>query len=82
MVVAEICRNGASVRKRFQVFSCADTTSRMDHCSERENASLGQEIPRIEINIGAIQVLRNADGGGGCHIFWKKALRRCKVQRY
>ena len=26
---------------------------------------------------GAIQVLRN--GGGGCLIFWKKALRRCNV---
>ena len=26
---------------------------------------------------GAIQVLRNVDGG--CQIFWKKALRRCKV---
>ena len=23
-------------------------------------------------DIGAIQVLRNADGGGGCLIFWKK----------
>ena len=32
---------------------------------------------------GAIQVLRNTDGGGGgCQIFPKKALRRCKVQRY
>ena len=31
---------------------------------------------------GAIQVLRNADGGGGGLIFWKKALRRCNVQRY
>ena len=35
---------------------------------------------------GAIQVLRNADGGGGvgggCLIFWKKALRRCNVQCY
>ena len=29
---------------------------------------------------GAIQVLRNADGVGGCQIFRKKALRRCKVQ--
>ena len=26
---------------------------------------------------GAIQMLRN--GGGGCLIFWKKALRRCNV---
>ena len=32
--------------------------------------------------MGAIQVLRNADGGGGCHIFWKKVLRRCNVQCY
>ena len=32
---------------------------------------------------GAIQVLRNADGGGGgCLIFWKKALRRCNIQCY
>ena len=35
-----------------------------------------------EVKIGAIQVLRNADGGGGCQIFQKKALRRCKVQCY
>ena len=27
-------------------------------------------------------MLRNADGGGGCQIFQKKALRRCKVQCY
>ena len=26
----------------------------------------------IIIHIGAIQVLRNADGVGGCMIFWKK----------
>ena len=32
--------------------------------------------------IGAIQVLRNAEGGGGGQIFQKKALQRCKVQRY
>ena len=33
--------------------------------------------------MGPIQVLRNADGGGGgCLIFWKKALRRCNVQCY
>ena len=32
--------------------------------------------------LGAIQVLRNVDGGGGCPIFWKKALRRCNVQCY
>ena len=35
-----------------------------------------------ETVLGAIQVLRNADGGGGCQIFRKKVLRRCKVQRY
>ena len=29
--------------------------------------------------LGAIQVLRNADGGGGVTFFRKKALRRCKV---
>ena len=33
-------------------------------------------------SIGAIQVLRNADGGGGFKIFQKKALPRCKVQCY
>ena len=27
-------------------------------------------------------MLRNADGGGGCQIFRKKALRRCNVQCY
>ena len=27
-------------------------------------------------------MLRNADGGVGCQIFRKKALRRCKVQCY
>ena len=27
-------------------------------------------------------MLRNADGGGGCQIFRKKALQRCKVQSY
>ena len=32
---------------------------------------------------GTIQVLRNADGGGGgCMIFGEKALRRCNVQCY
>ena len=30
----------------------------------------------------AIQVLRNADGGGGCQIFRGKTLRRCNVQCY
>ena len=35
-----------------------------------------------EKDLGAIQVLRNADGGGGCPIFRKKALRRCNVQCY
>ena len=32
--------------------------------------------------MGPIQVLRNAEGGGGCLIFWKKALRMCNVQCY
>ena len=36
----------------------------------------------VSNSIGAIRVLRNANGGGGCQIFWKKALRRCKVQCY
>ena len=36
----------------------------------------------LHSTLGAIQVLRNADGGGGCLIFWKKALRRCNVQCY
>ena len=31
---------------------------------------------------GAIQLLRNAMGGGGCQLSQKNALRRCKVQRY
>ena len=26
----------------------------------------------VFVTKGAIQVLRNADGGGGCQIFWKK----------
>ena len=30
---------------------------------------------------GAIRVLRNAVGGGGCQLSRKKALRRCTVQR-
>ena len=33
----------------------------------------------VHDKLGVIQVLRNADGGGGCQIFRKKALRRCKV---
>ena len=36
----------------------------------------------IVLQIGAIKVLRNTDGGGGCLIFWEKALRRCNVQCY
>ena len=35
-----------------------------------------------EPEYGAIQVLRNADGGGECQIFQEKALRRFRVQRY
>ena len=31
---------------------------------------------------GAMQVLRNADGGGGVKFSGGKALRRCNVQRY
>ena len=31
---------------------------------------------------GAIQVLRNADEGGGGSYFTEKALRRCNVQCY
>ena len=34
------------------------------------------------IDRGAIQVLRNSEGGGGSIFFLEKALRRCKVQRY
>ena len=34
------------------------------------------------IAIGAIQVLRNADGVGGVRFSGKKVLRRCKVQCY
>ena len=41
------------------------------------------QISRLEKQaLGAIQVLRNADGGGGYQIFRKKALRRCNVQCY
>ena len=32
--------------------------------------------------LGAIQVLRNAVGVGGCQLSQKKVLRRCRVQRY
>ena len=32
--------------------------------------------------LGAIQVLRNADGGGGVSDFLEKALRRCNVYCY
>ena len=34
------------------------------------------------MHIGAIQVLRNADGGGGVSTFPEKTLCRCKVQCY
>ena len=39
---------------------------------------------RLASDLGAIQVLRNADGGGGGGVQFsvKKTLRRCKVQRY
>ena len=47
----------------------------MDHCHS------GQGIETSH-SLGVLQVLRNADGGGGCQILRKKALRRCKVQRY
>ena len=30
----------------------------------------------IHAPLGAIQVLRNADGGGGCHIFREKSLTK------
>ena len=43
---------------------------------------LAARISHKKTHLGAIQVLRNADGGGGCLIFWKKALRRCNVQCY
>ena len=39
-------------------------------------------LPLSYARLGAIQVLRNADVGGVCQIFRKKALRRCKDQRY
>ena len=32
--------------------------------------------------LGGPSVLRNADDGGGCQLFRKKALRRWKIQRY
>ena len=41
-----------------------------------ESSSFHSFAPTTETDIafrlGAIQVLRNADGGGGCLIFWKK----------
>ena len=30
----------------------------------------------FEYALGAIQVLRNADGGGGSQIFWKKSVTK------
>ena len=37
----------------------------------------------LDFGLGAIQVLRNAvGGGGGCQLSRKKALRRCTVQRH
>ena len=35
-----------------------------------------------ESTLGAIQVLRHSDGGGGGSYFPEKALRRCNVQCY
>ena len=51
------------------------------------NSKPGMELRKLfgvtlAILSGAIQVLRNAYGGGGFQIFRKKALRRCKVQCY
>ena len=42
------------------------------------------DIVRIAPSVlGAIQVIRNANGGGGgCQMFREKALQRYKVQRY
>ena len=48
-------------------------------CYIGHNSQIPRERPSL---LGAIQVLRNADGGGGCQILWKKALLRCKVQCY
>ena len=36
---------------------------------------LDSSVNYIIHGIGAIQVLRNADGGGGCLIFWKKKVK-------
>ena len=37
---------------------------------------------RVAVEYGAIQVLRNADGGGRVSDFPEKALRGCNVQCY
>ena len=42
-------------------------------------ASLVESIELMSCRTGAIQVLRDADGGGGFQFLRKKALRRCKV---
>ena len=65
--------------------------SRQDLCSKLVvSRRTGDNIPLrwlmvkqfMKCGKGAIQVLRNADGGGGCQILRKKALRRCNVQCY
>ena len=49
---------------------------------EREKGVYVRSMPSWR-RFGAIQVLRNADGGGGgCPIFRGITLRRCKVQCY
>ena len=49
----------------------------------------GQVDLKLHLSVGQVILfpyfdhwLRNADGGGGCQIFRKKALRRCNVQCY
>ena len=44
----------------------------------------GQVDLKLHLSVGQgdIQVLRNADGGGGGSYFPEKALRRCNVQCY
>ena len=47
--------------------------------ASRPTSSMIQLFSIEKLSFGVIQVLCNADGGG-CPIFRKKALRRCKVQ--